>query len=148
MGVRTEIDHASKTVTQEQTALILKAASKFKWDGRARYSPPTTKGLKPLAEGTNICPIFHKQYRAKVVFLAHVALLTRVDLAYHAVELARQLVRPSEEADKFADETMQFLFSTADQRLQYDCRQPLGRTLVISSDASLADTEQAKTTGG
>ena len=33
VGVRTEIDHASKAVTQDQTALILKAASKFKWDG-------------------------------------------------------------------------------------------------------------------
>ena len=80
--------------------------------------------------------------------MAHVALNSRPDIAYHAVELARQLVRPSEEASKFADEAMQYLFSTANQQLKYDCTQPLHKTLLMSSDASLADTNEAKTTGG
>ena len=48
--------------------------------------------------------------------MAHVALNSRPDIAYHAVELARQLVRPSEEASKFADEVMQYLFSTANRK--------------------------------
>jgi hypothetical protein len=36
----TEIDHANKIMTQDQTQLIQKAAIRFKWDGRKRFSPP------------------------------------------------------------------------------------------------------------
>ena len=140
MGVRTEIDHANKIVTQDQQELIERGARKLEWDGRKRWSPPTTKGLVPLEKDAKICPKFHTQFRGKVGFLAHVALVSRPDLAYHAVELSRQLVRPSAEADEFADSCLQFLFSTADQKLTFHCTQDLHKTLLISSDASLADT--------
>jgi len=148
VGVRTEIDHANKIVTQDQQELIERGARKLEWDGRKRWSPPTTKGLVPLEKDAKICPKFHTQFRGKVGFLAHVALVSRPDLAYHAVELSRQLVRPSAEADEFADSCLQFLFSTADQKLTFHCTQDLHKTLLISSDASLADTADAKTTGG
>jgi len=148
VGIRTEIDHKTKIVTRDQEALIVKASRKFEWDGRPRYNTPTTKGLKLMPETEKLCPKFHSKFRGKVGFLSHVALHSRPDVAFHAVELARQLVRPSVEADKFADETLQYLFSTADQKLTYDCKQDLHKTLLISSDASLADTYEAKTTGG
>jgi hypothetical protein len=148
VGIRTEIDHKTKIVTRDQEALIVKAARKFEWDGRPRYNTPTTKGLKLMPETEKLCTKFHSKFRGKVGFLSHVALHSRPDVAFHAVELARQLVRPSVEADKFADETLQYLFSTADQKLTYDCKQDLHKTLLISSDASLADTYEAKTTGG
>ena len=148
VGVRTEIDHASKVVTQDQQELIERGARKFQWDGRKRWSPPVTKGLVPLSKDAKICPKFHTQFRGKVGFLAHVALVSRPDVAYHAVELSRQLVSPSAESDKFADEVLQFLFSTADQKLTFHCKEELHKTLIISSDASLADTADAKTTGG
>jgi hypothetical protein len=135
-------------MTQDQQELIERGSRKFQWDGRTRYSPPTTKGLVPLGKEVKICPKFHSQFRGKVGFLAHVALVSRPDVAYHAVELARQLVSPSAEADVFADAVLQFLFSTADQKLTFDCNQELHKTLLISSDASLADTADAKTTGG
>ena len=48
VGVRTEIDHANKIVTQDQQELIERGARKLEWDGRKRWSPPTTKGLVPL----------------------------------------------------------------------------------------------------
>ena len=34
VGIRTEIDHSTQTMTQDQTALIQKASERFKWDGK------------------------------------------------------------------------------------------------------------------
>ena len=46
------------------------------------------------------------------------------------------------------DEALQFLFSTMEDQLTYRCKEPLQDSLLISSDAALADAPGAKSTGG
>ena len=149
MGIRTEIDHSNQTVTQDQEQLIRKAAERYKWDGVPRYSPPVSDGPFPeLAHGAKIDSIFHQRYRSKVGFVAHVAVKTRFDINHHAVKAAKRLNDPVPGCEKYIDEVLQFLFSTAEDKLHFDCTQPLGSTLLGSSDASLADTFDAHSTGG
>ena len=65
-----------------------------------------------------------------------------------AVNAARQLARPSAQADEYVDEALQFLFSTSAQTLTYNCQQPLHETLFMSSDAAFADVDGAKSSAG
>jgi hypothetical protein len=87
------------------------------------------------------------EYRSKVGVLAHVALCSRPDVAFNSIEAARQLNDPVPECEEYVDEALQFLFSTMDQ-LTYRCKEPLQDSLLISSDAALADAPGAKSTGG
>ena len=147
--MRTEIDHSNKTMTQDQEQLIRKAAERFEWDGRTRYSPPCRdKPFPPLPEGTKVEAGFHKRYRSKVGFVAHLAVKSRPDINQHAVKAARRLNDPVPECEEYIDMVLQFLFSTAEDRLHFDCTQPLGSTLLGSSDSSLADTFDSHSTGG
>ena len=94
--------------------MIQKAAVRFGFDdSRPRFSPPKSRILKPLSEDTAIDAKFHSAYRSKVGFLSYVALSSRPDLNFAAVNAARQLQRPSPEADDYVSEALQFLFSTA-----------------------------------
>ena len=148
VGIRTEIDHANQIMTQDQTQLIQKAAIRFKWDGRKRFSPPVASEFPPLQEGAKVNTEFHKRYRSKVGFVAHVAVQTRFDINQHAVKAARRLNDPVPECEKYIDEVLQFLFTTAEDRLTYDCTQPIGSTLLMHTDAAFADTFDAHSTGG
>ena len=148
VGIRTEIDHANQIMTQDQTQLIQKAAVRFKWDGRKRFSPPVASEFPPLQEGAKVNTEFHKRYRSKVGFVAHVAVQTRFDINEHAVKAARRLNDPVPECEKYIDEVLQFLFTTAEDRLTYNCSQPIGSTLLMHTDAAFADTFDAHSTGG
>ncbi len=149
VGIRTEVNPVTKIVTQDQTALINKAAVRFQFDKtRPRYNPPSHRELRPAEEGANINAKFHSEFRSKVGFVAHVAVSTRFDLAFVAVSAARQLARPTQQAMDYIDEALQFLFSTADQQLRYDCTQPIESTVLLSTDASCGDAPEDKTTGG
>jgi len=110
VGIRTEIDHARQIMTQDQTQLIQKSAEKFKWDGRKRYAPPVRNEQFPDVEnGAKICPIFHKRYRSKVGFVAHIAVQTRMDINQHAVKAARRLNDPVPECETYIDESFAVL---------------------------------------
>ena len=113
----------NKIVTQDQTQLIRKAAVRFEWDEhRKRFSPPVHNEPFPkLEEGKTVEAKFHKRYRSKTGFLAHVAVQTRPDVLEHAVRAARRLNDPVSECEKYVDEVLQFLFSTMDQQLVYNC---------------------------
>ena len=150
VGIRTEIDHVNKIVTQDQTQLIQKAALRFGWDEhRKRFSPPVHNEPFPkLEEGKTAEAKFHKRFRSKTGFLAHVAVQTRPDVLEHAVRAARRLNDPVPECEKYVDEVLQFLFSTMDQQLTFNCTQELGSTLLMASDAALADTADARSTAG
>ena len=51
VGIRTEIDHVNKIVTQDQTQLIRKAAVRFGWDEhRKSFSPPVHNEPFPKLE--------------------------------------------------------------------------------------------------
>ena len=119
VGIRTEIDHVNQIVTQDQTQLIRKAAVRFEWDEhRTRFSPPVHNEPFPkLEEGKTVEAKFHKRFRSKTGFLAHVAVQTRPDVLEHAVRAARRLNDPVPECEKYVDEVLQFLFSTMDQQL-------------------------------
>ena len=82
VGIRTEIDHVNKIVTQDQTQLIRKAAVRFGWDEhRKRFSPPVHNEPFPkLEEGKTAEAKLHKRFRSKTGFLAHVAVQTRPDI--------------------------------------------------------------------
>ena len=150
VGIRTEIDHVNQIVTQDQTQLIRKAAVRFEWDEhRKRFSPPVHNEPFPkLEEGKTVEAKFHKRFRSKTGFLAHVAVQTRPDVLEHAVRAARRLNDPVPECEKYVDEVLQFLFSTMDQQLVFHCTQDLGSTLLMASDAALADTADARSTTG
>ena len=150
VGIRTEIDHVNKIVTQDQKQLIQKAALRFGWEAhRKRFSPPVHNEPFPkLEEGKTAEAKLHKRYRSKTGFLAHVAVQTRPDVLEHAVRAARRLNDPVPECEKYVDEVLQFLFSTMDQQLVYNCTQELGSTLLMASDAALADTADARSTTG
>jgi len=149
VGIRTEIDHSTQTMTQDQTALIQKASVRFKWDGKKKFAPPVqTVPFPELADGVKPDPIFHKRYRSKVGFVAHVAVQTRFDINQHAVKAARRLNDPVPECETYIDQVLQFLFSTMDDRLTFSCKQPLHSTLLISSDAAHGDTADGRSTTG
>ena len=149
VGIRTEIDHSTQTMTQDQTALIQKAAVRFKWDGKTKFAPPVqTVPFPDLADGVKPDPIFHKRYRSKVGFVAHLAVQTRFDINQHAVKAARRLNDPVPECEAYIDQVLQFLFSTMDDRLNFSCKQNLSSTLLISSDAAHGDTADGRSTTG
>ena len=149
VGVRTEVDPVTKIVTQDQTQLINKMANQLGFDRtRPRYHPPSTRMFPPLEDGIEVEAKFHRAYRQKVGMLAHVAITSRPDLAFAAVNAARRLNDPVIECDRYVDEAMQFLFSTADDKITFNCTQPLGSTLFISSDSSLADNPDGRSTAG
>ena len=150
VGIRTEIDHVNKIVTQDQTQLIRKAAVRFGWDEhRKRFSPPVHNEPFPkLEEGKTAEAKLHKRFRSKTGFLAHVAVQTRPDILEHAVRAARRLNDPVPECEKYVDEVLQYLFSTMDQQLVFNCTHELGSTLLMASDAALADTADARSTTG
>jgi len=149
VGVRTEMDPLTKIVTQDQTALIRKMAKQFNFDPtKPRYSPPADRKFPSLDKGAKIDPKFHTRYRSKVGCVAHLAVCTRVDLAFIAVYAARRLNDPVPECEAYIDEALQYVFSTAEDKLIFNCSQDLGSTLVISSDASLADAPDGRSTGG
>jgi len=149
VGVRTEVDPVTKIVTQDQTQLIKKMANEIGFDSsKPRYSPPKAREFRQLEQGEKVEPKFHKRYRMKVGCLAHVAMCTRVDLAFHAVYAARRLNNPVKECEEYVDEALSFLFSTAEDQLQYHCKEDLGSTLLMSSDSSLGDGVNSKSTGG
>jgi hypothetical protein len=64
------------------------------------------------------------------------------------VRAARRLNDPVPECEKYVDEVLQFLFSTMDQQLVFNCTHELGSTLLMASDAALADTADARSTAG
>ena len=64
------------------------------------------------------------------------------------MKAARRLNDPVAECEEYADEALQFLFSTMEDMLVYRCKEPLADTLMMSSDAGLADAPGAKSTGG
>jgi hypothetical protein len=64
------------------------------------------------------------------------------------VRAARRLNDPVPECEKYVDEVLQFLFSTMDQQLVFNCTHELGSTLLMASDAALADTADARSTTG
>jgi hypothetical protein len=70
VGIRTEIDHVNKIVTQDQTELIRKAVVRFEWDEhRKRFSPPVHNEPFPkLEEGKTAEAKFHKRFRSKTAF--------------------------------------------------------------------------------
>ena len=140
----------NKIVTQYQTQLIRKAAVRFGWgEHRKRFSPPVHNEPFPkLEEGKTAEAKLHKRFRSKTDFLAHVAVQTRPDILEHAVRAARRLNDPVPECEKYVDEVLQFLFSTMDQQLVFNCTHELGSTLLMASDAALADTADARSTTG
>jgi hypothetical protein len=70
---------------------------------------------------------FHKRFRSKAAYLAHVAVQTRPDVLEHAARAARRLNNPVPECEKYVDEVLQFYF--------------LGSLPTHgTSDAALADT--------
>ena len=149
VGARTEVDPVTKVVTQDQTALIDKMAVQFNFDPtRPRFSPPTHREFPSLESGKTVDPKFHSRYRSKVGCVAHLSVCTRPDVAFHAVYAARRLVDPVPECEVYVDELLQFIFSTAKDKLTFDCTCPLEETLLISSDSSLADAPDGKSTGG
>ena len=86
-------------------------------------------------------------------FVAHVAVLvavqTRFDIDKHAVKAARRLNDPVPEYEKYIDRSFTiFVFTTTEDRLTYDCSQPIGSTLLMHTDAAFADTFDAHSTGG
>ena len=93
-------------------------------------------------------PKFRKRHRSKVGLLAHVALCSRPDVAFNSVKAARRLNDPMAECEGYVDEALQFLFSAMEDQLVYRCKEPLADTLMMSSDAALADAPGAKSTGG
>ena len=66
----------------------------------------------------------------------------------HAVKAARRLNDPVPECEVYVDQLMQYLFSTMDEKLTFTCTHPLEQTLLMSSDAALADTVDARSTTG
>ena len=101
VGIRTEIDHVSKTMTQDQTQLIRKAAERFNWDKRTRYAPPVANSAFPaVQDGKTVNPELQKRYRSKVGFLAHIAVQTRPDIMQHAVKAGRRLNDPVPECEQ------------------------------------------------
>ena len=118
------------------------AGERFKWDGRPRYSPPVVSvQFPPLPTDQQVDPVFHKRYRSKVGFVAHIAVQTRVDVMQHAVKAARRLNDPVAECEQYIDQVLQYVFSTMEQKLTYTCTLPLQQTLLMASDAALADTQ-------
>ena len=117
---------------------------------RKRFSPPVHNEPFPkLDEGTKTEAKLHKRFRSKTGFwrmwpLKH----ARTYLIEHAVRAARRLIDPVSECEKYEDEVLQFLFSTMDQQLVFHCKQDLGSTLLMASDAALADTADARSTTG
>ena len=101
-----------------------------------------------LEEGKTAEAKLHKRFRSKTGFLAHVAVQTRPDILEHAVRAARRLNDPVPECEKYVDEVLQYLFLTMDQQLVFNCTHELGSTLLMASDAALADTADARSTTG
>jgi hypothetical protein len=67
-----EIDHENKIMTQDHIQLVRKpprAAVRFKWDGRKRFSPPVASEFPSLSEGAKANTEFHKRCRSKVGFV-------------------------------------------------------------------------------
>ena len=132
-------------VTQDQTELIKKMAKELGFDAtKPRYSPPRNRTFRQLDEGEAVDKKFRKRYRTKVGCLMHLAMCTRLDVAFAAIYAARRLNGPVAECEDYVDEALAFVFSTADQQLKYHCKHDLGSTLLISSDASLANAENGK----
>lgn len=149
VGVRTEVDPVTKVVTQDQTQLIRKMASELGHDAsKPRYAPPRDRVFRQLEEGEIVDAKFHKEYRTRVGCLMHLAMCTRMDVAYAAVYAARRLNDPVQECREYVDEALALVFSTAEDKITYHCEHELGSTLLMSSDSSLANGENGKSTGG
>ena len=149
VGIRSEIDPVRKILTQDQTELIRKMASGEEFDAsRPRYSPPSDRVFRQLRVGEKVEAKFHRQYRRRVGMLSHLAMCTGVDVAFAAVCAARRLNDPVPECMEYVNEALQFVFSTAEDKLIFHCEHELGSTLLMSSDSSLANAENGKSTGG
>ena len=129
VGIRTEIDHLNKIVTQDQTQLIRKAAAeRFGWDEhRKRFAPQVhNEPFLKLEEGKTAEAKFHKAVQIKTVFLARRSANASTRFGACRVRAARRLNDPVPECEKYVDEALPFLFSTMDQQLVFHCTQDLG----------------------
>jgi hypothetical protein len=107
VGIRTEIDHAGigqqnrhagSNSTDSKSQLWLGPASKAFFAAGAQNEP-----FPKLEAGANVEAKFHKRFRSKTAFLAHVAVQTRPGVLEHTVTAARRLNDPVPECEKYVD---------------------------------------------
>ena len=151
LGMDIQIDRTKRVLRITQTKSIQKFLLNSGMANASSRSTPLDANCKQhLIKRPGVCENLELQteFRKIVGSLMHYAVVSRPDLAYAAISLARLQANPSEVHLKYAKQAMKYLKSTSEIGLCYFCDDRLSGSLVAASDADWAERDDGTSTTG
>ena len=150
LGMNVSIDRDRRILEISQTQSIQKFVMQQGLENARSLSLPMQKASK-LVRAEEKCTdkkLLH-EFRSCVGSIMHYAVVSRPDIAFVAIKLARLQLYCNEEHLKVAHHVVRYLKGTQDLTLRYDCSVgDIYCTAVAASDSDWAEGEDCKSTSG
>ena len=149
LGMNVTIDRVNKILEINQQQSIQKFVQQQGLENAHPLSLPMQKATK-LVRTTEKCSdkaLLH-EFRSCVGSIMHYAVVSRPDIAFAAIKLARLQLYCSAEHLAVAKNVVRYLKGTSDKTLKYSCARDPYSTAVAASDSDWAEGEDSKSTSG
>jgi len=143
------IDRTSKVLEVNQHRSLEKFVHQQGLDECKPLSLPMQKALK-LERAEKKCTdkkLLH-EFRSAVGSLMHYAVVSRPDIAFAAVKLARLQLYCTDEHLQVAKGVVRYLAGTKNYTLRYDCAGDIYESVICAVDSDWAEGENCKSTSG